>query len=419
MRWPVIGLIVVLLPTAAFAGGVDVSAVDALVKDSLKAWQVPGAAVAIVHKGEVVYLHGYGVKELGKSDPVTPDTLFPIASCSKAFTTTAMAMLVDDGKMAWDDPVRRHLPYFHLSDPLVDANLTLRDIVSHRTGVRNHDLLWYRSPLTQEERIRRLEFLPVDRPFRASFHYQSTMFTAAGHAVAAASKQPWADVIRQRILKPLDMKGVVLTTPEAEKVADHASPHRRNSRGDVEVIAWYPLEEPEPAGSAIVSAHDMARWVRFHLGDGTYEGQRLVSAKNLAETHAPQTIIPFEEANKEQQPETTQMRYGMGWVVHDYRGHALLGHGGAIDGFRAHLTLLPDDGLGVVLLNNLDRTMMNFALSNSLVDLLLDLPRRDWNGYYKEQAKKAEKAAETRLRERNNQQHHGTRPSRGWLPTPA
>jgi CubicO group peptidase (beta-lactamase class C family) len=394
------------------AGPVEEAAVDALVKDTLKAWQVPGVAVAVVHKDKVVYLKGHGVKELGKADPVTPDTLFAIASCSKAFTTTAMAMLVDDGKMAWDDPVRKHVPAFQLSDPLVDAEVTLRDLVSHRTGVRSHDLLWYRSPFAQEERIRRLAHLPVDKPFRASFHYQSSMFTVAGHAVASAGKMSWPDFVRRRVLEPLDMKDVVLTTPEVEKAADHASPHRRDNRGDVELMSWYTIEQPEPAGSVAAGVRDLAKWVRFHLGDGRWDGKRLVSAKNLAETHTPQTIIPLKGVPKDQNPESTQMRYGMGWVVQDYRGRPVLNHGGAIDGFRSFFVLFPEDKLGLVLLNNLDRTTMNFALANNLADLVLGLPKRDWNGYYLNLAKKAAGDAAEELREKLAKQDANARPSR-------
>src|SRR5712691_10185393 len=156
---------------------------DALMHEALEAWQVPGASVAVVQGDEVVYLKAFGVRELDRGEPVTPDTLFAIGSTTKAFTTTAMAMLVDDGKMAWDDPVRKHVPFFRLSDPLADASVTLRDLVSHRTGVRGHELLWYRSPWSQEEIIRRIGKAKLDYPFRAHFHYQTTMFQTAGYAV--------------------------------------------------------------------------------------------------------------------------------------------------------------------------------------------------------------------------------------------
>ena len=221
---------------AAPPDALDATAVDRIVQEALKAWDVPGVAVAIVRDDNVVYLKGHGVRELGHKDPVTPDTLFPIASCTKSFTTTAMAMLVDEGKMGWDDPVRKHLDYFHLYDPLADANVTLRDLVTHRTGVRGHELLWYRSPWTPEEVVRKMALVKPDRPFRSSFQYQSTMFTAAGLAVGKAAKTSWADFVQRRMLDPLDMKATTLTTAAAEKVPDHASPHRPGSRGELETI---------------------------------------------------------------------------------------------------------------------------------------------------------------------------------------
>jgi CubicO group peptidase (beta-lactamase class C family) len=399
-------------PTAEAGPAFDPAAIDALVHDALRAWQVPGVAVAIIRDGEVIYLKGHGVKELGKNDPVTPDTLFPIASCTKAFTTTAMAMLVDEGKMAWDDPVPKHVDYFHLSDPLADANVTLRDLVTHRTGVRGHELLWYRSPWTQEEIIRKIGLVKLDRPFRSSFHYQTTMFTTAGHAVASAAKMPWAEVVQKRILDPLEMTATRFTTTDIDKTPDHATPHRRNRLGNAEPIAWYKIDVPEPAGSINTTARDLSKWARFHLGDGTWNGKRLVSTASFAEPHTPQNIIRMEGPAKAQNPETLQMSYGMAWVIQDYRGHLLIGHAGAIDGFRAHLALLPRDRLGIVLLNNLHETRMNQALANSLIDLLLGTGKRDWNAFHLALVKKDMEAAQARFLEREAKRDHGTKPSR-------
>jgi CubicO group peptidase (beta-lactamase class C family) len=399
-------------PGADAAPPFDPDSIEAIVHDALRAWQVPGVAVAIIHNDEVVYLKGHGVKELGKKDPVTPDTLFPIASCTKAFTTTAMAMLVDEGKMAWDDPVRKHVDYFHLADPLADANVTLRDLVTHRTGVRGHELLWYRSPWTQEEIIRKIGLVKLDRPFRSSFQYQTTMFTTAGHAVASAAKMPWAEFVQKRILDPLEMTATTLTTADVDKTPDHATPHRRNRLGSPEPIPWYRIDVPEPAGSINSTARDLARWVQFHLGDGTWNGKRLVSAASFAEPHTPQNIIRMEGQAKAQNPETLQMSYGMAWVVQDYRGHLLFGHAGAIDGFRAHLALLPRDRLGIVLLNNLHETRMNQALANNLIDRLLGLGKRDWNSFHLALVKQDMDAAQARFLEREASRHHGTKPSR-------
>jgi CubicO group peptidase (beta-lactamase class C family) len=391
---------------------VDSAAIDAIVKDALQSWHVPGVAVAIVRNDEVIYLKGFGVKEIGKDNPVTPDTIFPLASCTKAFTTTAMAMLVDEGKMSWDDPVRKHVEFFHLSDPSADALVTLRDLVSHRTGVGSHELLWYRSPWSQEEIIRRIGKVKLDYPFRSTFHYQTTMFTTAGWAVGTASKSTWADFVQKRILDTLEMKNTNFTATMALKAPDHASPHRRNSEGKIEAIPWYLIDKPEPAGCINSCARDLAQWVRFQLSDGTLKGKRLVSPKNLEETHTPQTIIRLEGDVRDMNPDTLQISYGMGWVIQDYRGQLLVSHAGAIDGFRAHVTLVPKAKLGIVLLNNLDRSQMNLALSNTLLDLHLDLPKRDWNAYVAEQVRKQEAAARARFQEREASRKPDTKPSR-------
>jgi CubicO group peptidase (beta-lactamase class C family) len=390
----------------------DKQAFDALVRKSLATWHAPGVAVAVIRDGEVVYLKGFGVRAAGGKDPVTPDTLFPIASCTKAFTTAAMAVLVDEGKMAWDDPVRKYLPDFHLSDPKADREVTLRDLVTHRTGLRGHDLLWYRSPWTQEEIIRRAGLLPLDKPFRGAFQYQSTMFTAAGHAVAAAAGMPWADFVRRRLLDPLKMSETVFTTAAAREFADRASPHRLGGRGEAEPMPLYPLDTPDPAGSIHSTARDLARWLCFQMGDGTAGGRRLVSAKNLAQTHTPQIDVPMDRVDREMFPDTRKMSYGMGWVIQDHAGHRLWMHAGAIDGFRAHLTIVPDRRAGIVLLTNLHRTRMNLALNAALLDVLLGLPPRDWDAVVRGAERKEQAEAEEVERERLARRHANTRPSR-------
>jgi CubicO group peptidase (beta-lactamase class C family) len=391
---------------------VDDAAVDAVVRAALKSWDVPGAAVAVVRDDRVVYLRGHGLREIGRKEPVTPDTVFPIASCTKAFTTTAMAMLVEEGKMAWDDPPRKYVPYFRLSDPLVDANVTLRDLVTHRTGVRSHDLLWYRSPWTQEEVIRKIGRARVDLPFRTAFRYQSTMFTTAGHAVAASSGTGWGDFVQKRIFDPLEMKSTTLTTTAAEQMPDRASAHRKFGAGRPEVIPWYPLEVPEPAGSVNSTARDLANWVRFHLNDGVFAGKRLVSAAGLGETHTPQLALPVEGTARAMNPDTLQMSYGMAWLIYDYRGRLILTHAGLIDGFRAQILLAPREKLGLVMLCNLDQTLMNVALGNNLLDLLLGLGKKDWNRIEGDVARSEQEEFAARMKEREEKRQHGTRPSR-------
>jgi CubicO group peptidase (beta-lactamase class C family) len=394
------GVLIQLIVAAPVCAEPIDAAVDAIVKTSLETWRVPGVAVAIVRDGEVIYLKGHGVRALDADDPVTPDTLFPIGSCTKAFTTTAMAILVDEGKMAWDDHVRKHLSYFHLSDPLADHDVRLRDLVCHRTGLASNDLLWYRAPWSMEEMVRRAGRLPLDQPFRTRFQYQSTMFTAAGLAVASAADQPWQSFVQKRLFAPLGMTESCFTSTAAAKVADRAVGHRLNRVGRPVVVDYYPMPAPNPAGSIHSTARDLAKWLIFQLGDGRSGDKRLVSAANLAETHTPQMVIRLEGIERDLQPDTVQMSYGMGWVLQDYRGVALCSHAGAIDGFRVHFTQIPEKKIGIVLLANLQHTRMNQALSNSLVDLLLDLPKKDWNAICGRAVLKAEAAAADKARER-------------------
>ena len=395
---------------AAFAEPLDAD-VDAVVKKSLETWRVPGVAVAIVRDGEVIYLKGHGVRNWKADDPVTPDTLFPIGSCTKAFTTTAMAILVDEGKMDWDDHVRKHLSYFHLSDPLADQDVRLRDLVCHRTGLASNDLLWYRAPWSMEEMVRRAGRLPLAQPFRTRFQYQSTMFTAAGLALASAADQPWQDFVQKRLFDPLGMTESYFTSTAAAKVADRAVGHSLNRLGRPEVLDYYPMPVPNPAGSIHSTARDLSKWLLFQLGDGRAGGQRIVSAANLAETHSPQMVIRLEGIDRDMQPDTVLMSYGMGWVLQDYHGVGLCSHAGAIDGFRVHFTLIPEKRIGIVLLANLQHTRMNQALSNSLVDLLLGMPKKDWNAVCSRAVATAEHAAADKTREREARRRPDAAPS--------
>jgi len=382
-------------------------AIDQLMKEALARWKVPGAALGIVKDGKVVFLKGFGVRELGKENPITPDTVFPIASCTKSFTSLAMAILVDEGKMTWDDPVRKHVDFFRLADPLADAQVTLRDLVAHRTGVDGHHLLWYRAPWNLQERIRKVSKLELSKSFRSAFQYQSILFGTAGYAVGKASGTSWEDFVRKHILAPLDMKATTLTTA-AVKSQEHSSPHKKNKQGKIEVIPWYEITEPDPAGSINASARDLLKFLRFQLGDG----RPLVKAVNLAETHAPQIVIRREGFARIMNPDTFQISYAMGWIVQDYRGNLLLLHGGAIDGFRAHFTLVPEAKLGIVLLNNLDNTQMNIAVSNTLIDFILDLQPKDWNAYYLKIQQEEEALQKAGRKAFHEKQHKGTKPSR-------
>ncbi|HZP80114.1 MAG TPA: serine hydrolase [Chthonomonadaceae bacterium] len=392
---------------------IDSAALDALVQAAIETFQIPGASVAVVQGDEVVYLKAFGVKETGKDDPVTPDTLFAIASTTKAFTTTAIAMLADEGKMQWDDPVRKHLPFFRLSDPLADANVTLRDLVTHRTGVSRHDFLWYGSPWSREEILRRVAFLKPNTSFRSTWEYNNIMYLAAGYAAGLATGGTWEECVQQRILDPLGMTGAKFSVTEAQKAPDHVTPHTKDKETQqIKAIPWRNLDNCAPGGSINAGARDLTKWVRFQLNEGVFEGKRLLSVEKLKETHTPQMIMVRDERARALEPETHITSYGLGWTVQDYHGLLMVSHGGGIDGFRSQIALVPQAKLGVIILANRDGNAMPEALRNSFFDQLLNLPKRDWNALTTELTAKAEEEQKKKEAEREEKRHKDTKPSR-------
>src|SRR5262245_16705786 len=406
-------MITIALSLSASAQAVDQAALDALMNEAMKHWETPGSAVVVVRGDEVVYLKGFGVKDVDTKKPVTPDTIFAIGSTTKAFVTAAMAILADEGKMSWDDPVRKHLPYFRLSDPLANENVTLRDIVTHRTGLIRHDLLWYGSPWGREEIIKRIGFVPLTYGFRTTFQYQNIMFLTAGQAVGAASGSTWEEFTQKRIFDPLGMRSANFSALRAEKAPDHASPHSKRG-AKIEVIRWRNLDNAGPAGSINASARDLSNWIRLHLNDGVVGGKRLISSENLREMHTPQMVIRNEGRWKLFFPESdsSQLSYGLGWFINDYRGHKLVMHGGTIDGFRASVMLVPKSKIGVAVVANLAGTHMPEATCYNIVDLMLGLPKKDWNAYISEEVKKLEAAQTSSMSARSGKRHSNTKPSR-------
>jgi CubicO group peptidase (beta-lactamase class C family) len=393
-------------PAVSGAAEPEPEVVEKLAADALKTWDVPGLAIVVVRGDETLVLKGFGHRCEVKPEPVTPDTVFPLASCSKAFTTALLAMLVDDEVMGWDDPVRKHLPSFKLSDPNANALVVMRDLLCHRSGIGGHDLLWYRAPWGIDEVLKRASFLPLDYPFRAGYRYSTIPFLAAGRAIEQRTGEKWEKLVRTRICDPLGMTGVAFTTTDIPRDADRAEGHRLGKTGKVEAMPAYEMRDPNPAGSVHATARDLAAWLKFHLSEGrSPDGTRLVSVKNLRETHIPQNLIRMEGLPKVLNPDTVQLSYAMGWLAYDHRGKKVVSHGGLIDGFRTQLTFLPNENLGIVVLANLHDTRVNAALTNSLIDLYCELPPKDWNRYFRKivadeaNAKKAASESQNKLRD--------------------
>jgi CubicO group peptidase (beta-lactamase class C family) len=380
-RWLLTMLLVVLVPLGVRGQAPDAKKLDAIVADALKAFDAPGAAIVVVHDDKVVYLKGAGVRELGKDDAVTPDTIFQIASCTKAFLAMLIAMLIGDGLLDWDDPVHKHVPYFRLSDPGADQNVTIRDLLCHRTGLSRHDLLWYKAPWEPEEVIRRIGHVKPTTSFRSNWEYANIPFLTAGTAASLIEKRSLADSFKQRIFEPLGMKATSAKAADFLKAADRATGYRPKSKVGLETIEPL-IYDSRGAGDISASVRDLGQWLRFQLGDGTFDGKRLVPAKHFHETHAPQMVVKLTDAVKASYPDSIQLSYAMGWFARDYHGQLVLSHGGSLPGFRTQTVLVPKAKLGVVVVTNRNPTYLTEAVSMAVVDRYLDRPEKDWNDYF-------------------------------------
>lgn len=351
-------LVASFVPTVAFAQGStplrwSIVALDSALERARDAWEIPGMAVAIVRGDSVLLAKGYGMRELGKADRVDANTLFDAASLTKSFTSAVAAMLVDEGRMRWDDPVRRHLPRLEFSTPYLTSEVTMRDLLSHRAGLEPANAYWYFTNEPREEVIRRVRFLQPRAAFRTALVYSNVGYTVAGEAVAAAAGVPWATLIRTRLLEPLGMTHTTSSFASAAELPNVASPHA--------VIdgAQRPIEREGrarevigPAGAIQSSAADLARWLRFELSGGVVDGRRIVSEAALRETQSPQVIVPTTPAFRRARNLRFGAAYGMGWQVWDYRGHPMLWHTGSGDGQLAWMSIFPEDSLGIVVLVN-------------------------------------------------------------------
>lgn len=418
LNYCIAGLTLLAFPVSGLAfekpSNTNEKSLDTIVQKAMKDFEVPGVAVAIVRDNEVVYLKGHGVRELNTQSQVTADSLFAIASCTKAFTATAIGFLIQDGRMSWDDPVRKHLPFFRLVDPLADRDVTIRDLLCHRTGVVRHDILWVVHPWDRLELIRRSGFLKPDRAFRTEWGYNNLQYTAAGAASARAAGMPWEQLVQSRILDPLGMKATNFSIRELERSADYARPHARTTRtsGPIRVISPIMIDPMAPAGAINSCVRDLSAWIRFQLAHGEWHGKSLLKEEILHQTHVPVAVVPVpREMEKVMKGITVQRSYGLGWDISDYRGRRLISHGGSLDGYRSRVALLPEEQIGIAILSNLDATYLPEALLNGLLDQLLQAPHRDWNVSYLEL--KADQEAERKKREDRliQERKSNTRPS--------
>ncbi len=375
---------------------------DRYIEQALATWKVPGIGLAIVRNDSLIYAKGYGVRAVGKPERVDAQTIFAIGSSSKAFTAASIAMLVDEKKVSLDASPATYLPGFQLYDPYATRELTVRDLLSHRSGLARGELAWYGSGFDRDEIVRRVRYLKPTWSFRSQFGYQNIMYITAGQVVAKVSGKTWDDFVRERIFAPLGMTASTTTIRGLESTADLAQPHAE-IRDTVRAIPWRNIDNAGPAGSINSNVVDMAQWVRLQLGRGMYGTQRLISARLVDEMHQAHTVIRTDSAARASNPDTHLQAYGLGWFLQDYRGKVLVHHGGNVDGFTALVAMMPEEKFGVVLLTNMNGTGLPNALMLKLFDLQLKAPAKDWSGEgYKrlEQARARAQAAQGRAEAR-------------------
>ncbi len=382
------------------------------VTKGVRDWKVPGLAVLVVKDGAVVFSEGFGVLQLEDSREVSDRTLFAIGSTTKAMTAAAIGMLVDEGKLAWDDPVTKHLPSFELSDPYVTREITVRDLLTHRAGVGNADFLWYEKETTIDEVLKKIRYAEAAYSMRSGFIYQNIMYAAAGEVIANVSGMPWADFIQRRILDPLEMSATIPTAAELHLQPDVAAPHYEID-GEVQVIENASVDVIGSAGSVWSSVHDMSKWIRMLLAGGTFaDGDTLLSPETVSELFTPQTIVGrggFYPTARLTNPHW--MTYGLAWFQADYRGRAVDFHTGSIDGMVAIVGLIRDENLGVCVLANLDHAELRHALMYRVFDMYDDGPPRDWNSELLDLYGSMRAEAEERRAQAESSRVEGTHPS--------
>jgi CubicO group peptidase (beta-lactamase class C family) len=371
---------------------------DAYVARGMRDWNVPGLAIAVVKDDSVVFAKGYGVRQLGTNDSVNTHTLFANASTTKAFTSFVVELMADEGKLRIDAPVVAYRPAFHLSDPAATREITIADLLSHRTGVPEADYIWYDDTSSFAEIMRRLSYVPLNAPVRSHFEYQNITYALAGNIAAERAGTTWEKLVHERILAPLGMRETTTGTPDEKSHPNMAFAHDYVN-DTVRVIPRYATDNIAPAGAMYSSVADMSIWMRFLLDSARLGGKRLLSPRGYADLFAPHILV--DEKQFYPTAHLTHPRfqgYGEGWFLEDYRGEFVAFHTGSIDGMTAIVGLIPERHLGVVIFANRDHAELRHALMYTVFDDYIGASKHDWSAEMltmysalREEGKKAER----------------------------
>ena len=350
---------------------------------------VPAVQVGIIKDKETIFCGGTGFRDFEKKIEADTETVFAIGSSTKAFAAEAIAILVDEGKVEWDKPVKHYIPEFEMYNSYVTENLTVRDILSHRCGLPRHDLMWYLNmdKYSKVDILKNVKYLKPNAPFRYKMQYQNHMYFLAGYLIERVTGQNWDDFVRERILKPLGMENTNFSVEDSKKVENKALPYEFNN-GAITEMPFKNIDTIGSAGSINSNIEDMLKWVQFNLDKGQWNEKEIISKKNIEECHTPQMIIrdmfqwKFEEIDFQ--------NYGMGWFIESYRGHKVIHHGGAIDGFISMVSFIPEINAGFVILTNRNGTRIPMMLQYLIYDILFELDKIEWDKRFKKVIEKTE-----------------------------
>jgi len=408
-NWAV-GLFLLIAPSLVYAQA-DLAEMDRHFEQARKDWGIPGMAVAIVKNGEVVFARGYGVLEEDSTTPVDEHTLFAVASNTKAFISGALATLVDDGKLDWNDPVRKYLPYFKLYNEYVSNETRIRDVLSHRVGLGTFsgDVIWYKSDFQPEDVIRRAAHLAPAYNFRAGYGYSNLMFITAGEVIHAVSGKTWDEYVRDEFFGPLGMSRTQTSTNALAQMDNVATPHKIMADGENLPIAWVNWDNMGAAGGIISSVHDMAQWIKLHLAEGIAGGDTLITPASQSTMWQPHNSFRVTPGTRNVYPGRNFAGYGLGWSTSEYRGKFMPTHSGGYDGMYSRVALVPEEEFGIVVLTN-SMTGIGTALMYDTIDAYLGNPVRDWAALGLEQNLRGRARFYGRISEQKATRVEGTSP---------
>ena len=389
----------------------DLPALERYIATAVSGWDVPGLAIAIVKDDSVVMARGFGVREIGKPDTVDAHTLFAIASLSKAFTVASLGRMVEQGKLRWNDKVTDYVPSFQMYDPYVTREMTVRDLLTHRSGLNTFggDLIWYGTDYSRAEVIRRIRYLKPRYSFRANYGYQNIMFLTAGEVLRAVSGVSWDDYVRDSLFAPLGMRESNTSVRDLAGRPDVATPHTK-WHGQTVTIPYRNVDNIGAAAAINASVHDLAQWIRMWLRPESAPGPRILNDATKFEIFSPQTILPISQRGTQLIPSRHFSAAGMGWFMNDYLGRKVLNHSGGMDGMISRVILVPEEHLGFVMLTN-SINGVTTPLMYRILDDYLGGADRDWSGEQLSMSASGDSAAAAAQKKEEAARVKNTKPS--------